>query len=1241
MANTYSTFHSLFFYLIIFSFWGETHAQQAGLSTIVVKVKEKAANARYATQGLDANEEKLRSLGLTNLRKVRNTKNLNTASNRRLREKAKIANDLGAIYKVMVPEVEKAKRIKQLSAEEWVEYAEPLHAYQLLYTPNDTHQGAHWGHVNTQTYEAWDISKGDTSVVIGIVDTGVKIDHPSLAPQLYYNNAERYGQAGVDDDNNGYVDDSLGYNMAEMSTNVNDIFSHGTEVSGVAAAKVNDAFGTFGTGHDTRFMPISIITSSGLIFNVFEAMLYAAENGCKVINISLGRQGGGVSQYEQDIINYITEVHDVLIIAAAGNTNGHWDFYPASYENVLSVAHSMQNDERFWTGSYSYFVDLLAPGHQVPTTYLSNGEEYKAVTGSSYAAPFVAGIAGLLRAAYPNYTAKQIAEVLRVSADDVYHLAGNINFKDKLGKGRLNTLKALQKGSSLRAVRASDFNLVGSGKGLMVRGDTANLTMSFTNFLSALSDTAKVSITSLSPHVQMLDSVFELGALNELDSINNIISPFKVSLSEALPENHQMYFKLSYIDGDYEDYQYFFLYSDAFFDITKGNWKLSLEGSGRLGYIGNEGTLYGLGLQWKNRQLIFDAGAIYGTDSTKVSDAICVVDTSKSTDFTQLTPIQTVIGDSSIEITESFYDVFKHPDTHLQQIITLHQHRPYLELNYKIANVGTDTIKDAAIGLYTNFLLDEKNINTAAWDSLYDFGYVHHQDLYFGIKLFSQSAKTTTIDRHGYTQLNPNDTFSDAGKYQMLTGELQENFTGDADVLQVNSQAFLNVAPNDTLEVPYILVAGHSLLELREQMAMAAIELDYTPYYSKSPLVQDTTLCAADSALLVWEDGEHYKYYTQKSATQPFAQGNTLKVPATSDSAIVWVSNHNSVFESEKVAVTLYFSNTTQNVSWEVPNDVVVGETFKVVANNTEGLSLHWNMGDGVQYENMDTIYHTYAEKDIYNITLGVSSEVPCVNFSSNEIVALKQSPLPAVKDTFFVCFGNDLNIAPENGNSFRFYMGDELIAEQLEYTIENIINPVSLEVSNTSDDLESDKKQIFIDIYPSPDTELISMPDSVNIAAGSLLAKAAYGLEWTWTTSKGQSGNGQDFEITLDSVGTQIVQLLVKDTLGCTYIEEKELYVWQNTITSVNNVLLPNGRVLNEVVIFPSPAQSYLNIARFPQIESSDIELHTLKGKMLSINVQKQPHFYRIDLSKIPSGMYLLKISLRDKTYTKKVLKE
>ncbi|MEP1789371.1 S8 family serine peptidase, partial [Reichenbachiella sp.] len=411
--------------------------------------------------------------------------------------------------------------LKELESYSNVIYAEVEQPVELLLTPNDPNLSNQDYLTKIEAYNAWNVTQGNPSIVIAISDNGTDYGHEDLEDKLAYNISDPVN--GIDDDNNGYVDDYLGWDLADGDNDPygdtpNSNPSHGTLVAGIAAAKTNNGIGMAGVGYNSTYLPIKIFkSSSGSSSNSYESLIYAADQGCEVINLSWGSTGA-YSQTLQDMVNYAVLEKDMVVVAAAGNTNADLDFYPASYDNVLSVGMTNIDDSKQANATYSYKIDLMAPGGAVYGT--ANEDTYATKSGSSFSSPQVAATAALVREVFPEMNAIQVMEQIRMTADDIYEVGSNSSYEGKLGKGRLNMYRAVSE-TNVASVRSYNYSYAGPFGQLVFRDDTVVVDISFANILRPV-DNAKVSITSTSSYVEILNNEIALGSLGEFDSLKNV-----------------------------------------------------------------------------------------------------------------------------------------------------------------------------------------------------------------------------------------------------------------------------------------------------------------------------------------------------------------------------------------------------------------------------------------------------------------------------------------------------------------------------------------------------------------------------------------------------------------------------------------------------------------------------------------------------------------------------------------------
>jgi subtilisin family serine protease len=264
-------------------------------------------------------------------------------------------------------------------------YAEPNYRYRLQAIPDDAGMADLWGLVNDGSAgiadadmdadQAWDLETGSRGIVVAVVDSGVDAKHPDLAANIWTNPGET-PENGVDDDNNGYVDDLHGWDFADDDNHPEapvDSHGHGTHVAGIIGAVGNNGVGVVGVCWQVSIMPLRFITAAdyGTTEDAIDAIRYAAENGADVINLSWG--GSGYSQALKDEID-AAGLAGALVVCAAGNDGNNLDdvkTYPASFDsaNVLSVGASDADDEPAWFTNYSdSLVDVAAPGSDILST---------------------------------------------------------------------------------------------------------------------------------------------------------------------------------------------------------------------------------------------------------------------------------------------------------------------------------------------------------------------------------------------------------------------------------------------------------------------------------------------------------------------------------------------------------------------------------------------------------------------------------------------------------------------------------------------------------------------------------------------------------------------------------------------------------------------------------------------------------------------------------------------------------
>jgi thermitase len=314
------------------------------------------------------------------------------------------------------------------------------------FTPDDPLWPQQWAHGKINTAGAWDFETGDTSIVVGVIDTGVVTNHEDLIGHVWINPGEIPGN-GIDDDANGFIDDTFGWNFASNNSNVSDVYSHGTQVSGIVGAKVNNGVGVAGIGNFT------LLTSkwwhlSGTDATVAESVFYAVDNGAHVLNMSLGCQCP--LPLTEAACNYAT-VHGVVNVAAAGNAFGAVG-WPAKYPNVMAISAVTINDVKADFSNFGPEIDVAAPSPDILTTGSFGATSYdSAFGGTSAASPHVAGLAALVLSVDPTLSPEEVRALINENATDL----GAPGFDNLFGHGRINVAATIR---AIAAQCAADCN---------------------------------------------------------------------------------------------------------------------------------------------------------------------------------------------------------------------------------------------------------------------------------------------------------------------------------------------------------------------------------------------------------------------------------------------------------------------------------------------------------------------------------------------------------------------------------------------------------------------------------------------------------------------------------------------------------------------------------------------------------------------------------------------------------------
>jgi subtilisin family serine protease len=363
-------------------------------------------------------------------------------------------------YKVSVP-LTKTNQIELAETNRNIEHLQQNNTFKVHdNTPNDPLYTDQWYHPQIMASESWDYFIPNEEIILAIIDTGIDYQHPDLQGSLWINSEEDLNGNGrldkedlnnIDDDNNGYVDDVIGWDFTDApryadggdfrdpdNDPMDDYFGgHGTRIAGIIAARTGNSEGIAGLTPGLKVMNLRAGTAGGFLEedDVARAVLYAINNGARVINMSFGDVV--VSRFLKDVI-YFAYSEGIVIVASAGNSGTDITHYPSGLEKTISVGASDRSDNRAGFSNWGYSIDLVAPGVDILSPKANGG--YDTVNGTSFSAPMVTAAVGLIMSNNPEYSIEEIRNILKTSADDI----GIKDWDDQTGSGRLNLYQASQ-----------------------------------------------------------------------------------------------------------------------------------------------------------------------------------------------------------------------------------------------------------------------------------------------------------------------------------------------------------------------------------------------------------------------------------------------------------------------------------------------------------------------------------------------------------------------------------------------------------------------------------------------------------------------------------------------------------------------------------------------------------------------------------------------------------------------------
>ncbi len=742
-------------------------------------------------------------------------------------------SDLSRIYEVIINNTDRKEEMMfAIAGTGLVEYVQPRYVPQLFtgdedtdaHFPNDTLLWDQYFLESVSAFQAWAVWKGDTNTVIGIVDTGIDLHHPDIVDAIKYNYDDPIN--GEDSDGDGYIDNFYGWDLGEGNNDPTfNRNAHGLHVSGIAAATTDNITGIAGAGYKSKFLPVKICDEFGRLIKAYEGIVYAADQGVSVINCSWGSHFNP-GPFGQDIIDYAVLNRDVLVIGAAGNANTADIFFPASLERVLSVAAIDSFDIKTHFSSYGPFVDVTAPGAGVLSTWRNNS--YTKSSGTSMAAPIVAGAAAITRSFYPELDALQVKALLKMTSDPIDDLAGNEDYAEQLGFGRLNMLRALTETTHPYITVSEELWNVGEITSIRP-GEYFSLFMEFTNRLAPAEGVYAI-MSCDSPYLFIANDSIHLGNMNTHDILDNEDNPFIINTSPDLPANHEVLVTIRFFDHDKRMIgrkSIFITLNIDYLNIKAGRIATTVSARGAIGF--NYPDLnQGFGLRYnKGYTLIRCAGLILGDNTHSVVDNVYGSEADSYSET--LKPVQSPVKvtdhpKAPLVVNGRVHDQPENGSPPLDVSIDYRLYfwdddpaEDFFIIRYSIVNQSSAIYKNLFAGFFADWVLRDVKQHRARINTTARLAYSYAETggaQYAGIQLLSHGGmRHYAFDNQGaHGSMQIVDGFTDFKKYTALSSNRFEAgfYANENNISSLLSTGPHHLSPHDTLEVAFAIhLADH------------------------------------------------------------------------------------------------------------------------------------------------------------------------------------------------------------------------------------------------------------------------------------------------------------------------------------------------------------------------------------------------------------------------------------------------
>ncbi|PIB35559.1 hypothetical protein BFP72_09225 [Reichenbachiella sp. 5M10] len=1074
---------------------------------------------------------------------------------------------LDGIYRLSVSQDGAEEFVQELQSYSNVVAVELEPQFEVLLVPNDEWIANQDYLQLIEAYEAWDITRGDEEIIIGVSDTGFDFEHEDMVDRAYVNSFDPIN--GVDDDGNGYIDDNRGWDFGDEDNDAsyasNESVSHGAHVAGIVSATPNNSIGIAGVSYSSPYLPIKVAQSSnGEFHNAYESIIYAADMGCAVINLSWGGVFG-YSEIAQSVINYAVLERNMAVVAAAGNTDAELDFYPASYDHVLSVGKSNAKDEKASNATWSYQIDLMAPGQAVLSTNIKDG--YLSESGSSFSAPQVASTVALVKSVFPELNAIELMERVRMTADDIYAVGSNSQYWGQLGKGRLNVLRAVSE-VQVASIRSFGMQYHSKFDGSIFAGDTVDVSLGFVNVLREVSG-AGVEIVSESPYAEVVNPELVLGSMYSFDSINDV--SVKVWVSPDAPADTRLSFRMNYFDAaGYEDFEYFHLYTaPPYVTIDNGQISQTIGANANLGY--SEDVFQGgHGLNHNGVRVAYEMGIAIGNARDTLSNNITNswVSHTRDQDFESIENIRPY---ESTEVDRyargSFVDTGAETVQGLRieqefMLWTDEQQDGYMIQEYRVTNTLDKMRPGMSMGLYVDFGVGAVEDNFSEWNEEKKLGYCYSLvdgTLMTGVALLTgQPSVFRAIDLYDSEgeALDITEGFSDSLKYAyMINPKWTAGGTNGNDVAQLLTAQMGDLAPYSSQKVAFVTVFGYSLDELMANVEKAQVQYDAFLEQPQVSWIEQT--CTGVPVSLENEKVLHI--YSDSNGMDLVNSGVGLMLTGLDRDSMFYYTVQETGYTSDLYAMQVEVADPKVQFRSE-PQEFYLGDTeqnkVQFVDETLSASSWSWDFGNGFYSaaKNPFTPFNTVGE---YAVNLSIVTSQGCAASGARVFKVGERGEMPNVKDQM-VCAGQSARITASNSESLRVYAheNDEVpVGEGSEWSTPMLDETTVYYVSSIETTNESVRVPVTIVVDPvqaafeySPDTTDWSGSEMIHLQDVSTGAEF-----YQWQIDGEDWGQQSVLVIDVSTKNQMEVVLEAKSSTGCTSVVSQRVEFATSTQPGIN----------------------------------------------------------------------------------------